>query len=656
MSTANKPTPTPTASIKTVIVTEDVPLQKLKSQDEHNLLPSPSFKPEINHSTMTTSLKLSPESVSSSESQSQLPLQSKLPFPSSPLDHKPSRLDLLDNTMLTSFPLPHPLPSNFKKSHLRNVSRIEILSNYPTSPQHSPICGEEGEVEEDCIYHDDSPLVMIEDYIEPPTPPPASKTLRKRPMKRMSVMDLKKKISFLRLPSAGSSTTTLHQLDNVHSHGIVMPQANVMDRLSVFSEEISSVRSIISGRAKRPHTEFHTGEGSSRTASVSEDYKTSFKRALLDLSTGAPTPFSGVKANAVGGIDCSTSSRPVSPVLLHRQSSSKYSHNSSSVFTYLHDNQSEPYVRSLMDGSAPTDQSGSGYGMADQKSTISSNACPLKYCVLCEKPLYDISSLIPEDKKCEEIVCSDCFEPYNKLVSLMRRKEIEGGKTGDSEDAEMDDEELEELLNMVYGSASHLSANQFVSNSANNSGTNNSSVDADGDIEMTNDTVISTDTSFMTANDTAADFDRSLSSIQQPSPCKKAITPEHITTYTSSGIDEEAIFKNLISNLRLIQARDAQLSSFKPPVSSYQNSLRKRGSNGNLTNTISGRNGNVKLSKNVIHTQRSIFDIGEMFKSTFAHMREQQQLQQQQNRQQVHQQEEESGSLGWILRGILRAR
>ncbi|GME79657.1 unnamed protein product [Ambrosiozyma monospora] len=393
---------------------------------------------------------------------------------------------------------------------------------------------------------------------------------------------------------------------------------------------------------------------------MSDEHKSSFKRALLDLSNGAPTPSSGVKAHAaVGGGDGSTTSRPVSPVMLHRQSSSKYSHNSSSVFTYLHDNQSEPYVRSLMDGSAPTEQSVSGYGMADQKSTISSNAAPLKYCVLCEKPLYDISSLIPEDKKCEEIVCSDCFEPYNKLVSLMRRKEIEGGKKGNSDEIEMDDEELEELLNMVYGSASHLSANnQCDSNSADNSDTNNSSVevDADGDINMTNDTTTSTDTSFMTANDTAADFDKSIPSIQQPSPCKKAITPEHITTYTSSGIDEEAVFKNLISNLRLIQARDAQLSNFKPPVSSYQNSLRKRASNGNFSSTISGRNGNVKSSKKVIHTQRSIFDIGEMFKNTFAQMREQQQLQQQQNRQQVHQQEEESGSLGWILRGILRAR
>ncbi|GMF07268.1 unnamed protein product [Ambrosiozyma monospora] len=311
MSTANKPTQTaPIHSVK--VTTTEVPLQKLKSHDEDILLPSPTFKPAINHSTMTTSVKLSPESVSSSESESQLPLQSKLPFPNSPLDHKPSRLDLLDNTMLTSFPLPHPLPSNFKKSHLRNVSRIEVVSNYPTSPQHTPTFSEEGEDEEDCIYHDDSPLVMIEDYIEPPTPPPALQTLRKRPMKRMSVMDLKKKISYLRLPSGDSSATTLHQLDNAHCHGIVMPQANVMDRLSVFSEEISSVRSIISGRAKRPH-EPYFGESGSRTASMSDEHKSSFKRALLDLSNGAPTPSSGVKAHAaVGGGDGSTTSRPIS--------------------------------------------------------------------------------------------------------------------------------------------------------------------------------------------------------------------------------------------------------------------------------------------------------------------------------------------------------
>lgn len=42
----------------------------------------------------------------------------------------------------------------------------------------------------------------------------------------------------------------------------------------------------------------------------------------------------------------------------------------------------------------------------------------LKYCVICEKPLYELSTLIPEQKY-REIVCCDCFAEYESIWTTL---------------------------------------------------------------------------------------------------------------------------------------------------------------------------------------------------------------------------------------------
>lgn len=49
----------------------------------------------------------------------------------------------------------------------------------------------------------------------------------------------------------------------------------------------------------------------------------------------------------------------------------------------------------------------------------------LKYCMVCEKPLYDLSSLIQEDCKFRIFVCDGCMPVYNEIALLLKNFTIE---------------------------------------------------------------------------------------------------------------------------------------------------------------------------------------------------------------------------------------
>ncbi|KAG7909527.1 hypothetical protein KL906_002283 [Ogataea polymorpha] len=44
----------------------------------------------------------------------------------------------------------------------------------------------------------------------------------------------------------------------------------------------------------------------------------------------------------------------------------------------------------------------------------------LRYCVVCDRPLYDLSSLLPRSR-CAEIVCCHCFEEYETLQAALKK-------------------------------------------------------------------------------------------------------------------------------------------------------------------------------------------------------------------------------------------
>ncbi|CDK25807.1 unnamed protein product [Kuraishia capsulata CBS 1993] len=57
----------------------------------------------------------------------------------------------------------------------------------------------------------------------------------------------------------------------------------------------------------------------------------------------------------------------------------------------------------------------------------------LKYCVLCEKPLYELSSFIPEGKDFKELVCSSCILQYEQISNMLVSEEI-----GDDDESTID--------------------------------------------------------------------------------------------------------------------------------------------------------------------------------------------------------------------------
>ncbi|QPG77133.1 hypothetical protein FOA43_004537 [Brettanomyces nanus] len=48
----------------------------------------------------------------------------------------------------------------------------------------------------------------------------------------------------------------------------------------------------------------------------------------------------------------------------------------------------------------------------------------LKYCIICEKPLYERSNLIPIDRNYREIVCCNCFQEYESMWAILKRMNI----------------------------------------------------------------------------------------------------------------------------------------------------------------------------------------------------------------------------------------
>ncbi|ANZ73373.1 BA75_01649T0 [Komagataella pastoris] len=74
------------------------------------------------------------------------------------------------------------------------------------------------------------------------------------------------------------------------------------------------------------------------------------------------------------------------------------------------------------------------------------NETDLKYCVICEKPLYDLSSLI-QNCPYKEIVCSDCranYEVYFKVLEQLEAEEASNGYESDDSKSFVDELPLQQ--------------------------------------------------------------------------------------------------------------------------------------------------------------------------------------------------------------------
>ncbi|CCH42339.1 hypothetical protein BN7_1883 [Wickerhamomyces ciferrii] len=301
-----------------------------------------------------------------------------------------SRLDMLDNSQLTSFPLAPPRVCSEAITNGNNLKSPEI--NAQDIIQSRP----------NSQFLDIDPIVLVEDYIK-------QKQLNR---KKLSVMDLK------------TSIKTFNSMDQNES-----PQGpNYLTRAkSILSETFpSSLQNSQHDNqdhqlpSSQPSTLLLTknsidDEEESITSSNQDFYsaKTSQSRSLS--STGSiHTNVSHISnISNVPTLKLSTS---------NDQTFGEFSIPSTSVFA------------------------SSTTSLISTDSNNINGDSSLRYCVICDSPLYEISSLLTQDNQFSEFVCSNCTEQYEQLSKLIESfdQSISGMKSI-PEDSSIDD--IEELLN-----------------------------------------------------------------------------------------------------------------------------------------------------------------------------------------------------------------
>ncbi|CAM9014373.1 unnamed protein product [Wickerhamomyces anomalus] len=263
------------------------------------------------------------------------------------LKNKKSRLDMLDNSQLTSFPLAPPPSSEKVTESLKSpeINAQEIPSSRPDSQ----------------LFEID-PIVLVEDYIK-------AKELGRR---KLSVVDLK---------------TSLKTYESMNPADLPEGPNYLTKAKSILSETISSHQSQL---------------GTSQTSSLLLT-----KCSAEEEGSIATTDFYSAKTSQTLSSACS-----------------------------IHTNISN----------APTLKLTDSHDMTLGEFTMPSASSSLKYCVICETPLYELSSLLTQDSQFSEFVCSNCTERYEMLSNLIDNFDHSISELrAIPEDASIDD--IEELLN-----------------------------------------------------------------------------------------------------------------------------------------------------------------------------------------------------------------
>lgn len=271
---------------------------------------------------------------------------------------KKSRLDMLDHSQLTSFPLAPP-PSSSEKVTERLKSPEINAKEFPTARPDSQL-------------FEIDPIVLVEDYIK----------IKQLGRRKLSVVDLK---------------TSLKTFETVDP-----------DELPKGPNYLTKARSILS--------ELSTASQSSQLSSSQPD-SLLLTKCSIEQESLATTDYYSAKTSQSLSTACS-----------------------------IHTNVSDAPTLKLTDSHELT------LGEFSMPSSSS-----LKYCVICETPLYELSSLLTQDSNFAEFVCSNCTERYEMLSHLVENfdQSISEMRTI-PEDASMDD--IEKLLSQP---AQKKSKNEF---------------------------------------------------------------------------------------------------------------------------------------------------------------------------------------------------
>ncbi|KAG7884617.1 hypothetical protein KL938_001744 [Ogataea parapolymorpha] len=100
---------------------------------------------------------------------------------------------------------------------------------------------------------------------------------------------------------------------------------------------------------------------------------------------------------------------------------------------------------------------------SETEAYIKTTESNLRYCVVCDRPLYDLSSLLPRSR-CAEIVCCHCFQEYETLQAAL--KKIDPALAHLSSDTES--ENTPETVNLDFSEADQTAETLETARDTNN--------------------------------------------------------------------------------------------------------------------------------------------------------------------------------------------
>ncbi|KAH3681180.1 hypothetical protein WICPIJ_007875 [Wickerhamomyces pijperi] len=326
------------------------------------------------------------------------------------LQKKVSRLELLDDSSFTSFPLAPPASNNCstdqtpsKKFTVSHGSRSSNKHNIKLTPSRrvkdtdmmmqspSEDCDASdstfGEADEDSVTE---PIILIEDYIKP------KKTLGKN--RKISVLDLKSSVNYQDSEYLSNANALLknkqEEQQQQQGHDFLKPGI------------------IYCGGTKSKSLSISTRASSLNTPKSSLLLTTNIQHDLQSISTN--TSFSSFGTHTSHHSDHAMAQYQIPTMTATKKSQSqtpnKLKYNIEFIPNNFHND--------------------------------------LKYCIICDKPLYELSSLlnrssahktggkqaVHSEEEYNEIVCSACTDRYEKISKLIDNYDVENLSEQEDED------------------------------------------------------------------------------------------------------------------------------------------------------------------------------------------------------------------------------
>lgn len=321
----------------------------------------------------------------------------------STLSHTISKLDLLDDQNLTSFPIPPPIndpqqhtPNPVNEFNIRVHAENRRISFNPRSLADSETSAQ--------------PIVLVEDYI-PQENSGASQASRKR----VSISDLKSRV-FKRNTSKLPLKLKQNRKLSTDSSLTLIPQLYGGDLADIAMIEEDGEHGDYGSGGCQHENDYEDGYYSEEYMQEAQSRTTSATAATLAAATASPIEY------VLGDI-----------IRAREQPAS-----------------------------------------TDQYLSILTIEHKLKHCVICEKPLYELSSLLPRGRDFQEIVCGGCTAKYEETAKILEDYEFEtsmesieqsrcsgSDNDNDSDSGIENDSDFDDAQVIVENRSKRLKTNQF---------------------------------------------------------------------------------------------------------------------------------------------------------------------------------------------------